>query len=89
MICGMLTLRGEFKLGNQRYWYPLTITDHTSRYVLLCGALDSVREDTAFEAFEHLCRERGLPLAIRSDNSVPFAAPNGQRGFAVQATAPQ
>ena len=34
-------------------------------------------EATAFEAFEHLFRERGLPAAIRSDNGVPFAAPNG------------
>ena len=27
-------------------------------------------------AFERLFRERGLPLAIRSDNGVPFASPN-------------
>ena len=67
----------EFKLGNQHYCYPLTVTDHASRYLLLCEALDSVREDTAFEAFEHLFRERGLPSAIRSDNGVPFASPNG------------
>ena len=69
--------KGEFKLGNQRYCYPLTVTDHASRYLLLCEALDSVRENTAFEAFEHLFRERGLPCAIRSDNGVPFASPNG------------
>lgn len=69
--------KGEFKLGNQRYCYPLTVTDHASRYLLLCEALDSVREDTAFEAFEHLFREHGLPHAIRSDNGVPFASPNG------------
>jgi hypothetical protein len=25
----------------------LTVTDHASRYLLLCEALDSVREDTA------------------------------------------
>ena len=43
----------------------------------MCEALDSVREDTAFEAFEHMFRERGLPHAIRSDNGVPFASPNG------------
>ena len=29
------------------------------------------------ECFEHLFRERGLPAAIRSDNGVPFASPNG------------
>ena len=37
---------------------------------------ESVREETAFTAFERLFRERGMPLAIRSDNGVPFASPN-------------
>lgn len=68
--------KGEFTLGNKRYCYPLTVTDHASRYLLLCEALESTREQTAFEAFEHLFQERGLPLAIRSDNGVPFASPN-------------
>jgi hypothetical protein len=27
-------------------------------------------------AFEQLFRERGMPIAIRSDNGVPFASPN-------------
>jgi len=69
--------KGEFKLGNGRYCYPLTITDHASRFVLLCEALESTREDLTITAFEQLFRERGLPHAIRSDNGVPFASPNG------------
>jgi transposase InsO family protein len=68
--------KGEFKLGNGRYCYPLTVTDHASRFLLLCEALDSTREDSAITAFERLFRERGLPLAIRSDNGVPFASPD-------------
>ncbi len=68
--------KGEFKLGNRTYCYPLTVTDHASRYLLLCEALQSTREDLAFTAFERLFRERGLPAAIRSDNGVPFASPN-------------
>ena len=68
--------KGEFKLGSGRYCYPLTVTDHASRFLLLCEALDSTREDLASSAFERLFRERGLPLAIRSDNGVPFASPN-------------
>jgi transposase InsO family protein len=68
--------KGEFKLGNAQYCYPLTVTDHASRYLLLCEALDSTREDTAIAAFEQLFRDRGLPCAIRSDNGVPFASPN-------------
>ena len=69
--------KGEFKLGNGRYCYPLTVTDHASRYLLMCEALESVREAPAITAFELLFRERGLPRAIRSDNGVPFASPNG------------
>ena len=68
--------KGEFKLGDGRYCYPLTVTDHASRFVLLCEALEATREDLAFMAFERLFDERGLPLAIRSDNGVPFASPN-------------
>ena len=66
--------KGEFQLGNQVYCYPLTITDHASRYLLLCEALESTREVLAFTAFERLSNERGLP--IRSDNGVPFASDN-------------
>src|SRR5690242_21138998 len=31
--------KGEFQLGDKRYCYPLTVTDHASRYLLLCEAL--------------------------------------------------
>ena len=67
---------GEFRLGNGQYCYPLTVTDHASRFLLLCEALESTREDLAVTAFEQLFAERGLPQAIRSDNGVPFASPN-------------
>ena len=69
--------KGEFQLGNKRYCYPLTVTDYASRYLLLCEAMESNQEQPAFLAFERLFRERGLPHAIRSDNGVPFASPNG------------
>ena len=68
--------KGEFKLGNGRYCYPLTVSDQASRFLLLCEALESTREDPAIGAFEQLFAERGLPQAIRSDNGVPFASPN-------------
>lgn len=69
--------KGEFKLGSGKYCYPLTVTDHASRFLLECEALESVREMAVIESFERLFRERGLPAAIRSDNGVPFASPNG------------
>src|SRR6266705_3701473 len=73
--------KGEFKLGNGRYCYPLTVTDQASRFLLLCEALESTRENLAWTAFERLFAERGLPVAIRSDNGVPFASPNALFGL--------
>ena len=69
--------KGEFKLGNGQYCYPLTVTDQASRFLLMCEALQSTKEETAFTAFLRLFEERGLPGAIRSDNGLPFASPNG------------
>ena len=66
--------KGAFLLGNQHYCYPLTVTDHASRFLLTCEALSSTREDYAFTVFERLFKERGLPANIRSDNGVPFAS---------------
>jgi transposase InsO family protein len=68
---------GEFKLSNGRYCYPLTVTDQAARMILCCGALESTREAPVIECFVRLFRERGLPSAIRSDNGLPFASPNG------------
>ena len=69
--------KGEFRLGSGRYCYPLTVTDQASRYVLACEALELTKEGPVIEAFVRLFRERGLPEAIRSDNGLPFASPNG------------
>ena len=69
--------KGEFRLGNGRYCYPLTVTDQASRYLLACEALDSTKEDPVIAAFQRLFAERGLPRAMRSDNGLPFASPNG------------
>ena len=66
--------KGQFKLGDARYCYPLTVTDHASRFLLLCEAQQSTRTEFALPAFERLFQECGLPLAIRSDNGAPFAS---------------
>ena len=71
--------KGEFQLNDRRYCYPLTVTDYSSPYLLLCEALQSNREELAFPAFERLFHEPGLPRAIRSDNGVPFASPHAAR----------
>jgi hypothetical protein len=43
----------------------------------VCEALESSRELPVIAAFERPFAGRGLPHAIRSDNGLPFASPNG------------
>jgi putative transposase len=66
--------KGEFRLGNRQYCYPLTISDYRSRYLLACEGLSSTQSDFAFSVFERVFKEFGLPDAIRTDNGVPFAS---------------
>ena len=73
--------KGEFMLADQRYCYPLTITDYASRYLLSCEALSTTKEEYAFTVFERVFKDFGLPKAIRSDNGVPFASPNSLFGL--------
>lgn len=72
--------KGQFRLGNHKYCYPLTITDYRSRYLLACEGLESTKENGAFPVFEQAFKEFGLPGAIRTDNGVPFAAPHSLYG---------
>jgi putative transposase len=73
--------KGEFMLADKRYCYPLTITDAASRYLLSCEALSSTKGQYAFTVFERVFKDFGLPLAIRTDNGVPFASPNSLFGL--------
>lgn len=69
-----MDFKGQFRLGNGRYCYPLTITDAYSRMLLTCEGLDNTRTEGALEVFEESFRHYRLPGAIRSDNGVPFAS---------------
>ena len=67
--------KGEFQLGNKAYCYPLTVTDHASRYLLLCEALESTREELAFTAFERLFQERACRAPSAATTAYPSPAP--------------
>jgi transposase InsO family protein len=73
--------KGEFMLGDRKYCYPLTITDYSSRYLLACESLESTKSTFAFNVFERVFKDFGLPSAIRTDNGVPFASPNALFGL--------
>ena len=65
--------KGQFRTGDGRYCYPLTVADGFSRYLLGCEALTSTAVHEAKPIFTRLFHEYGLPARIRSDNGVPFA----------------
>jgi len=66
--------KGQFRLGDGSYCYPLTILDSHSRYLLTCDALKSTEFELTKAAFHRLFSERGLPDRILSDNGSPFTA---------------
>jgi transposase InsO family protein len=67
--------KGEFRTGDSRYCYPLTLRDGFSRFVLRCDALLGRTTDATRRRFERAFAEYGLPQRIRSDNGGPFASP--------------
>ena len=66
--------KGQFKLGDGRYCYPLTVQDAYSRYLLACDGFDGPLLQPTQQAFRRLFREYGLPERIRSDNGQPSAS---------------
>ena len=66
--------KGQFRLGDRTYCYPLTLTDQVSRYLLACEAMSAISDSAAREVCVDVFRRHGLPAAIRSDNGAPFAS---------------
>jgi transposase InsO family protein len=66
--------KGEFRTGDGRYCYPLTLRDGFSRFVLRCDALLGRTYDATRRCFERAFAEHGLPERMRSDNGGPFAS---------------
>lgn len=66
--------KGQFRLQNGSYCYPLTVMDHHSRYLFCCQGFEGPRFRETQAAFRQLFEEYGLPERIRTDNGVPFAS---------------
>lgn len=66
--------KGQFRLGNGRWCYPLTVSDNASRYLLVCRGMEHPTERGVWPHLELAFREFGLPRAMRSDNGSPFAS---------------
>jgi len=66
--------KGQFRLGNNDFCYPLTICDRYSRMLLRCQALPNTSAQLAKPVWIATFREYGLPRVIRTDNGAPFAS---------------
>lgn len=65
--------KGQFRMANKLYCYPLTITDNFSRYLFCCDAFERIDVKKAIKSFTKVFYEYGMPDAIRTDNGFPFA----------------
>jgi transposase InsO family protein len=72
--------KGQFRLKNGNYCFPLTVSDLSSRYLLGCDAHPAISLEKSFRHFigdrssKGLFATYGLPQRIRTDNGVPFAS---------------
>ena len=73
--------KGQFKMGDGKLCYPLTVMDAASRYVLACVALHHPTFESVKAIFVELFKKLGLPKAIRSDNGEPFASTSTAAGL--------
>jgi putative transposase len=71
--------KGDFRTGDARRCYPLTLCDAFSRYLLVCHGVAAPTTVNVVAIFRRAFREFGLPAIIRSDNGEPFAAPSLRR----------
>jgi transposase InsO family protein len=65
--------KGQFRLGDGNYCYPLTITDQFSRFIIGCEGMGAISDEDARDVCEDVFRTHGIPATMRSDNGVPFA----------------
>jgi transposase InsO family protein len=66
--------KGQFRLKNGTYCFPLTVSDLASRYLLGCDGHSAISLQKSFAHFKGLFETYGLPDRIRTDNGVPFAS---------------
>jgi len=66
--------KGQFRLRDGTYCFPLTVSDLYSRFLLGCDAHSCVSEVKTMQYFTYLFQTYGLPKRIRTDNGVPFAS---------------
>jgi len=68
-----MDFKGEFKLTDGRWCYPLTVLDDHSRYCLELGACQNQRGKTVRGELVGVFRRYGLPRAMLMDHGTPWS----------------
>lgn len=69
-----MDFKGEFRMGDRRYCYPLTILDDHSRYAIGVVACAGPKTQTVKTHLTNIFRRYGLPKAIYVDNGTPWGS---------------
>lgn len=71
--------KGQFRLRNGSYCYPLLVADPVSRYLLACDAFTGISLEQTWTTFVQVFREHGLPNIVHTDNGTPFGTSGNGR----------
>lgn len=71
--------KGQFRLRNGSYCYPLLVADPVSRYLLACDAYNCISLEQTWATFVRVFREHGLPNMLHTDNGTPFGTSGNGR----------
>jgi putative transposase len=72
--------KGWFRTADGRRIDPFTVSDHYSRYLFRCQAVEAADYVHTKAVLEAAFREYGLPERLRTDNGAPFGS-NGESGL--------
>lgn len=73
--------KGQFRMGNSKYVFPVTINDPVSRYVYAIDGKTSTSYREARSAFEPVFIDYGVPIYIGTDNGAPFSCSQALAGL--------
>ena len=75
-----MDFKGEFRMGNRKYCYPLTVLDDHSRYSIGLVACDGQTFATVQTHLTGIFRRYGLPRAFYVDNGNPWGVSHSPGG---------
>jgi transposase InsO family protein len=76
-----MDFKGEFRMTDGRWCYPLTILDDHSRYSLLLRACGNQQRTTVQQQLQAVFRRYGLPKAMLMDNGSPWGVTHSPGRF--------